>query len=576
MKQRENILLLFFLAALTSAFLIYYPHTLGWMESTDYFIWERTFLLGKLAEAPGVTACLNNYLLQFFRWAVAGALIEGLLLTATALLFGLTQKAMKRQGIPALGLLLPLFLVLVAPLRLDVYLEGFFFMFFVWLGIRLKTRVPKVVFLLLLAPVGFFLIPWPLLALAILMVVAEANLKKADAFVIGAGVMALALSVGIVFFSNVCIGFIPFEKRFLYSPVEGLNGLIFLAVFVVSLLLLFVPAFNKGGVKGWIPFALGVAITVVVLVLFGKKAEMREEEKTYQYAYLADRNEWEQLLKTIPMSEMLVNKAAVVHALLAESELGGLGNDLFYYPVPNTDEFLYKNGGNAYCYDFNRKFYECLGLFDEAIHQAIISGISCKEGMSFGSLRHIVLYEIQENELKMADKYLSLLDRSTCHSFFVKKMRAAIQKKHAIACNKPIIDKTFVGAYPLFVEARMLLYRWPNNKKLLDYYLCGLLLERQPVKFTLALNEFSYYREHKLPRAYAEALAMAMQSKAAETADSFNPSFELGDQFVQFISNFQRDPDPASLQEYKGTYWYYFYLMPKITRGNNPLTDNKK
>ena len=97
-----------------------YPQTIAQLEATDYFVWNDDYLRMKIAELPGITALLSDYLLQFFRWQGVGMTIEATVLTLTALLLADTPRRMVFSSYPALGLALPLaslFMALFLPRR---------------------------------------------------------------------------------------------------------------------------------------------------------------------------------------------------------------------------------------------------------------------------------------------------------------------------------------------------------------------------------------------------------------------------------------------------------------------------
>ena len=81
-----------------------YPQTIAQLEATDYFVWNDDYLRMKIAELPGITALLSDYLLQFFRWQGVGMTIEATVLTLTALLLADTPRRMVFSSYPALGL----------------------------------------------------------------------------------------------------------------------------------------------------------------------------------------------------------------------------------------------------------------------------------------------------------------------------------------------------------------------------------------------------------------------------------------------------------------------------------------
>ena len=120
----------------------------------------------------------------------------------------------------------------------------------------------------------------------------------------------------------------------------------------------------------------------------------------------------------------------------------------------------------------------------------------------------------------------------------------------------PYRSDTFVGAYPMPSELFRLFERNVNSKKLLDYVLCSLLLNKEVEKFGIILSRFNLYKNSEMPRAYAEALtALASRDPRARSIAGYNPDLEK--YFADFSSKAKQNNGPG---EYSNTYWAYLFF----------------
>lgn len=570
MNKRDIFLYVFFAVILITAYWGFFPETLAQMEATDFFVWDNEFLFHKLAEAPGFTAILTNYLQQLFRWYFLGALVLTLPLFLIGMCCALLPWTMGRKGIAALGLVPPLCILLLAPFDLELYLQSLFFFASLLVGLCLRDMNLRRGYIVVLSVLGFFLMAWPLLVLAIIFLSVVfifnvqkdsiANIKTNRIKVLLAMVISIVITVLDVYASNSLLGFIPFEKRFLYSPAEGVNVFVFIGIFILALLLMFVPRGKWKGFKGWVPCIAGSLAAMLVLVVTFTDKELVRHEHEFYCARLADLKDWNKLLAIIPKEDLSKTKVALVYALLAEAGNGTLPDHLFNYSIVNTADFYYPDNANPFCCNFNRQFYERLYLYDEAFRQAVQYGRTCKEGICFASLRQMVYYAVKEGDIKVAEKYLDVLENSSFHSSWVRQRRAVLRNLKDDQSKKPLINDAFMGTYPLSLEMIHQMAYWPTNKRILDYALCGLLLERQLGEFAVILNRYPIYNSYSLPRAYAEALIMVAHSDVAGLVKNFECSKELDKQFGHFYADFSEGNENAEVNSYRGSYWFYYYL----------------
>ena len=557
MKRLLILSALFFVAVMVSM-LVAFPNMLNIIEYNSYFSGDSAFFVKKMGDVPGLTSWLYCLLSQLFRWAWVGALIETLVLISVALLCGLSLKRLGALH-PELALMVPLFLLAFYPLQLNLYLHTMFFFLAFVAYVSIKNCWGRWLLALAVMVAGYVLMPWTMLfVLLVLMAVTEWKFFKSGRRCLFL-LLPLAALIAIVPIYSSCVSFTPFEKRYFVASVGMLPVCFFLTAILLPIVLAFLP-------ERWFKFArkvkyavLGLMVLMVCWGIFRFVNDSRSNmlEESYRFADLAEKGEWQTLLDEVPMNSLMFNKYNMVYVLLAESEMGQLPENLMKYPIVNPAQFTCRGDSKhrAGC-TVNRLFYKGLGLYDEAIHQAFEYGTLCDEGYCFGSLRQIAEYAVNEGNLPLADKYLNILARSSFHGAFVKEWR----EKMAQSKVKPVENlrcENFAGAYKFNSEMVRHMQFFPNNKKILDYLLCGLLLNREIAKFQIVLDQCKLYEGKKLPKVYAEAIAM-MNVSAGNLHEMYDYDTEFDDNQDRFRTALQKG-DYMLINSFQNTYWHYCF-----------------
>lgn len=233
---------------------------------------------------------------------------------------------------------------------------------------------------------------------------------------------------------------------------------------------------------------------------------MKADEQVCTYMRLADEKEWDALLKMIRDDGNIDTPLGMRYALLAENALGHFPDALFTYPVTSPEDLLFRGMREPVMCQFNRLFYENLGVYDEAFHHAMEYGLQQKEGCCMHTLRHLVDYALAEGDVRVAEKYLAIVDRAWFNGAFVKERRKRLQSQKAVMDDRPLREDNFVGLYPLRSEmVRLAYYKVGDTQKTVDYLLCIALLEKNLDTFYKVLTQFPNYQNRSLPRAYQEA-----------------------------------------------------------------------
>ena len=201
------------------------------MESMDFFVWTDDYLRMKLAEYPGFTSLLTDFLLQFFRWQGVGSSVMVLLMLATVCMLRLVRRCLG-TGVYGMEFLLPVLLLCVVPFSLSVHLTALFFTISLWLLLRWRHVMVWLLWIIVA--------PWLLVGSLQLMVVLLAAFGCLRCHSVGkynllARVLtSVVLAIVSVYAFNEWLGYIPFENRWWCAPAEELNVWMFHLLFLLA------------------------------------------------------------------------------------------------------------------------------------------------------------------------------------------------------------------------------------------------------------------------------------------------------------------------------------------------------
>ena len=507
--KKQHIIYYIVLAALVSLFAIYtatrFPYTYITMEGDDFWVLTKDFWHIKLAMLPAATNWLSDWLMQFYSSPFVGASIGALVLGAIGLLaaqafsaFSSRTKKPNRKASSSkkprrntwlcwIGLVPPVLLGYYCPFCLAFQLQWLFFFVLLLAYQSIPHPIGKALWSLLCVPIGFMLMRTPMLFLLIAMQAVFILLRREEgkkAYLWGGMAGAVALLVIAPLTYSQQVAFIPYQERY---TKWGAN---------------IDPLTSRNNLDG---------------------------EQIKMMTCLANEQRWEDVLyKAHAKREAQRGKAlALRYALLAESALGTLPDNLLDYPISNENMFYYPHEGGHISLQFNRLFYLNLGVYDEAFHHAQEYGLLQANNICFSSLRQMVDYSIEEGDFETSEKFLCILDKSSCHKPFVESRRKILsdsksgnQQRKAVSLRAD----NFVGGFPLPIEMlRLARYFKERNgqqaqdpssaeqdnsqiRKMVDYAICSYLLRNDKERFIIATKAFDVYKDKELPRAYREYL----------------------------------------------------------------------
>jgi len=294
-------------------------------------------------------------------------------------------------------------------------------------------------------------------------------------------------------------------------------------------------------------------------------SKIRTVENNYRLDRLADMQNWDRLLKSISPSETLTSPIRLRLALLALSEKNLLAERLFAYGVTEPNCFIYKNHNELFCHIFNSQFFSALGFYNETIHHAFEAGMQSPRGVSFRSLRTITDACLYLGNKPLSEKYLEIMSHTCTYGKWVRSRERYLASEN-FKQEQPTGKEFFIGAHSFLSDIARIIDRYPDNRKAIDYLLCGLLISKDTEMFISVFNMHNIKEIYagKLPRHYEEALLVA-GTQHPELTQKYAISKDRLAQFVEFHNLLNSGINNRKLleQKYRDSFWYYYYCVDK-------------
>ena len=295
--------------------------------------------------------------------------------------------------------------------------------------------------------------------------------------------------------------------------------------------------------------------------------DCRFRERIHEVEHLAEEQRWEDILEIVTPEVAYNDPARKRYAILALLETDMLANRGFEYGVTTPDDFYFMERNEFVGIYYNALLYKSLGVDDEVVHLMYLLNEHSRLGFSFRSLRTMADAYLRKGDAILAEKYLTILSHTTCHGSWLKprwEQLAALKANPVPRPTEP--SDVAIGAHGLQGEAQLLgemlrlLDVYPNNKKILDVLLCGLLAVCDIENFGKYFDKYgpAAYAGHKMPIYYEDALILySYIDKSIYNRFPVRQS-RLNDfqRFSQYMNSGQK---ARARQSAPNSFWAYMY-----------------
>lgn len=575
--KKENIALLTF-PLLWCFWFFWMQGHIAFGEESDFFMLKSAYWQGFSLKPGGWTEYLANFLLQFYKWPVIGALL------LTGVNWGLylaIRFTAVRLSVPSVWLwvgYVPVFLHLYLQLHSGLLLgESLRIVLFFWaLGGYLAISSAKwrygiftlffPLFYLILSPGGcifLYLTCWGYDLW---------RMKGKGRW--GIGILWLGLLWSFPYFWRQDMFFCSSKSLYALTSasLEETGIWAVRGMYVYGLLLLLI-AYMAGKIqrafRRWVYWG-ELALVFIGLGLFLYRMYPAEQEYFYRLDQAVQQGEWELALQVAQkIKEPTREEMYLICLALACNDQ--LGDRLFDFPVWGLGCLYLPRDMDYKTSVIGGEFYYRLNIPNEGIHWIFQASVSTPQGMNFRCLRRLVDLNIRKRDFAVAEKYLSVLERSLTHRQWCADKRRELETVSRDTLNVFADRDFFIGGRPFLSDMARVLDAGKSKSLTLNYVLCGLLLDKELEKFYRIFTHFySCGPDIRLPKIYEQALLVTMDFQHGSGMGECTISPESRKAYLEYMTIFQRyqgnkEEAKKMLWRFKNTYWYYLHFTsPRI------------
>ncbi len=553
----------------------YFPGEYVLIASSDLGIFITTpgQLLSSLLHPGGFLEYLGNFLNQFLRFRLAGALVLSGVLTLSYLATGrLIRFVNGNNELLFAGLLTPLLLLGMH----NHYPHQIYHSLGFISAIGLATIVPEKklnrrVFLALMIPLFYQLAGGFVWIFILLLIVSDLTLKRGGLpelllFTLlypAVIILAAARLLYLKSITELMIHPFPFHMHYEAGPLQYL--------FILWILLLILLAGRSGswrpGMRKWrLTAQIVVCISATILVLHF--SYHRKNSEFFRIEKLAVQEDWQGVLDYASKHPSM-NLFGSYYTNLALANTDSLCSDLFRYPQPF--------GRRALCFDWESRkeilrrgsdFFWTVNFTNEAQHWAYESYII--EGFTFRNLKRLIQTELVRGNDRVAGKYIRVLD----HSLFGKKMathysrflynRDAVRNDPELGPRTGVsfIHDFFADGTDMEINLVSLLANNRTNRKAYDYLMALYLLEKRVDDIAANLTRYQGISQGPVPCLLDEALLLYQITHSKEDQVNIDVDPNTISRFHNYSSELQKYNDRYEAARnlypsYGYSFWYY-------------------
>lgn len=565
--------LLFVYLQLSAKFHFFY------LEQSRLFLFSWNYVWEKLWSPGGMSLLAGEFLLQFFALPYAGAGITAALLTGA----GAATEAVVKRMAPAGGLyllyLLPVAALLFVQFDFNYFLQGTTAYLCVlgalWLYLRME-RMPfgrRLAAALLLTPLLFGLCGAAGSLFAVCVMLREGLNRTRGGYWFGlTGVEIAVAGAGCVYgavIGEYRFAFLPdayYHSRLMPPAVIYFSWVCLPAAMLVAWLLR-KRAVSEKRRKRECLFQL-----LLAALLFGAGIPKYDDSKSAtlkELDYYAGRQQWDSIIEKC--TGRLTNYLYLCYLNMALAEKGELADRLFSFDQRGLPGLMVAWNNTFHVSSFLSDLYFTLGETALSQQMAFEASVSVTGDNSPRHLKRLVQTNLIFGEYAVAEKYISLLEKTLCYRDWAKAHRRFLYNDTAVEAD------ALLGAKRRSLPAQStlalldgmetdLLRRaeaMPSDVLPVHYAGAARLLAKEMKPFQELIE--TYYGTPvlpSLPRSFQEAVLILSEDDPA-----YRKRFDISEQLIQGFAAFKKqvqtnrsNPSLPALSEkaFGDTYWHYY------------------
>ena len=549
------------------------PFALAYREQQQMFLFDKTYILGTLLKVGGLSTLLSRFIVQFFWNPTSAVILTTLLLALSAyLLWATVRKDRKDWKIIPLCLI-PAFFLWGSLADIRLHFDYLTSILLVQAGLLIYSRIKSRKFLwgTVLSIVLYFAAGPAALLFAVCAAVGEPSRTTCFRPLLYAVAVAVCGAVA-YFTAAVPTWGSALTPAFHYDLDATLPMIHWIGWLSLPSAILLVRLTQNLRLNRWTILAGGTALALLSLIPVGKTTKKTEEGQpslAYIFEYYTANEDWDGLIQACKKAPWLPRTANYLNMALAWK--GELAEHLLDYDQRGPSALVMTTSDRAVDVAQAHMMFAMGNV--AAAQDVAFNSLQSLEGFCPAMVKINAQVELMRGTYKVADKYLSLLEKAPHYRKWAKEQRRFLNDDAAVEAD-PLFgnDRRNLAAENHFVmytdpmtELFPILDANPTDRRTLEYGLCYLLLAKDlnSVKHFIA-DYYSSPDSPELPRIAQEAMVFYSEySRNMEGVEPFGLDwcFDHGVQ-PETVKRFEEYQKAAvagsnSLRRFRGTYWYY-------------------
>ena len=555
------------------------PYQLCQLEHTNLFVADWDWFVPFLERTGGISRWLGTWGMQFFDETVMGSIAFAV---PVVLLFVVMAGLMRNLG-KSMSVWIPWATGVSVCQLLSLYDHNFYWsgalaltlaLAGLWLVSLFKEPVRSWLFLL-----GIPIVVWGLGASACIYVSAGIILfaKKEKWFATIVAPTAVFVSIiAIIHFTGIVANI-----RFILSPVcyyESISEMPIYhwATWGVTLLCLLLArgvmyVSWKKPITGWAICCTGWLIPSALLVQMAGNFCNTSNQDIWRLNHHAYMEDWDAILNFVsdkPMNNYLFMN----YANMALANKGELANRAFHYYPKGMNSLLTTVNSTGTVRLLASDIHYTVGCIAEAQQHAFEAQVTFPQSMGIQTMKRLVKTNLIFGHHAVAEKYLSLIAKTTFHRKWAQKYSQFLHNDQAIEADAELGEKRrslsqqnrFAMFYGWTPELQDILEVNPENRKAKEYLGLSFLMNKDLKGFQLFLDK--YYgtgKDRTLPLSFQQAV-MALDQP--DKVKAYNVSSSVKEQYAQFMRQYAQNRQNPNLKNvmhrsFGHTVWYYLIFV---------------
>jgi len=571
--NRNNYLWIAVLLALFAYLQIYHKYHFFYVEQNQLFQNTWSEVKEILLQPAGLASLIAGFLMQFFIYPFAGAIITACILTLVGWFSCSLLRKISSDSYLDLLSLLPVCTLLFMHFDYVYFVSGSIALIIALGAANLTYRINNFCFRfcveLLTIILLFFLAGsvYVLYTMAIIIIELLFGKSKSRFLTLSFGIIVAIigwLSVKYSVIINYKLTFLPD----LYYHWMSKPGFVIYFSWISVVLLIILAKFIK--TKHWLSFVIQ-AVTVILILWIGiPKYDFRNSYETKKFDWYSRNDQWDKILDE--SKGKITNFLKLNYINMALANRGELANRLFSFDQRDSRGLMAewnKTTGISLIMSDISFVMNYVALSQEMAFEAYVGSIGNGNPRI---LKRLIQTNLINGAYPVAEKYIKILENTLAYRDWATQQRRFLYNDAAIEADpqlgnkrKSLSSKNSLSMIDgIETELEKIAESNPNAHSAIEYLGCSYLLAKDLKGFKSVLDKFYGTPVlSPLPVSFQEALFVLFEPEPEKIAD-----YEISNDIATRYNNFRQTVlanknnrnalSGIMLRQYGNTYWYFF------------------